>query len=836
MADEIVPAPASGGNGNTPNGRGVTSVDINKEMQEAYLQYSMSVIVGRALPDVRDGLKPVHRRVLYAMYDLNNTHDKPYKKSARVVGDVIGKYHPHGDTAAYDTIVRMAQDFSLRYPLVDGQGNFGSIDGDSAAAQRYTEIRMTRLAEALLEDLDKETVPFGPNYDDSLLMPTIMPAKFPNLLVNGSTGIAVGMATNIPPHNLGEVINGCIHLIKNPEATVDDLMTHIPGPDFPTAGVIAGREGIISAYKKGAGIITIQAVAEIVTAKDRENIIITELPYQVNKAKLIESMADLVRDKKVEGISDIRDESSREGMRVVVSLKRGENASVILNQLFKYTQLQVSFGIRLLALDAKNQPRTFDLKGVLEAFVEHRKDVVTKRCIFELKKAEARLHILEGLKRALDLIDEVVKTIRQSKEVSIAKAALMENFDFSDRQATAILEMRLARLTGLERDKILAEIGELEAFVAYLKDVLSDVKKIYAIIVTELEEIRDKYGDERRSKISGDTADIEDEDLIASEAMVVVMTASGYVKRISLDEYRSQKRGGKGLKGSETRDEDFVAHIFVADTKTWLLFFTDKGKLFWVKVHRLPQASRTGKGKAIANVLSLAAGEKVQAILPVDQFSEDKYVVMLTEKGIIKKTGLDAFSNPRPTGIIALTTDLEDQVIDAKISNGKSDIFIATNEGMSIRFDEGDVRPMGRSARGVKGVTLGKDDLVVGLEIFDKASKATVLMVTENGFGKRTPIDEYRTQSRGGVGIITQKTTDKVGKVVATRSVLDTDQIMITTDKGQVIRMPCNGISIVGRNTQGVKLITLNEDEKVTGLALINDDGDDGDAAPITPQ
>jgi DNA gyrase subunit A len=834
MAEDNTPVPASGGN--TPNGRGVTSVDINKEMQEAYLQYSMSVIVGRALPDVRDGLKPVHRRCLYAMYELGNTHDKPYKKSARVVGDVIGKYHPHGDTAAYDTIVRMAQDFSLRYPLVDGQGNFGSIDGDSPAAQRYTEVRMTRLAEALLEDLDKETVPYGPNYDDSLMMPTIMPAMFPNLLVNGSTGIAVGMATNIPPHNLGEVIDGCVHLIKNPDCTVDDLMLHIPGPDFPTAGIIAGREGIISAYKKGAGIISLQAVAEIVPNKDREDIVVTELPYQVNKAKLIETMADLVRDKKIEGISDIRDESSREGMRIVITLKRGENASVILNRLYKFTQLQVSFGIRLLAIDAKNQPRTFDLKGVLEAFVEHRKDVVTKRCIFELKKAEARLHILEGLRKALDLIDEVVRTIRESKEVSIAKTNLMERFDFSDRQATAILEMRLARLTGLEREKILEEIGELEKFVAYLKDVLSDVAKIYAIIVGELEEIKNKYGDERRSKISTDTSDIEDEDLIASEQMVVVMTASGYIKRIALDEYRAQKRGGKGLKGSDNRDEDFVAHIFVADTKTWLLFFTDKGKLFWVKVHRLPQASRTGKGKAINNVLSLGAGEKVQAILPVDEFAEDKYVVMLTEKGIIKKTGLDAFSNPRPTGIIALTTDLDDKVIDCKISNGRSDIFIATNEGMSIRFDEGDVRPMGRSARGVKGVTLGKEDTVVGLEIFDKNSKATVLMVTENGFGKRTPIDEYRTQSRGGVGIITQKTTDKVGKVVATRSVLDTDQIMITTDKGQTIRMPCNGISIVGRNTQGVKLITLNEDEKVTGLALIEDENEVGDATPITPQ
>ncbi|HVK60652.1 MAG TPA: DNA gyrase subunit A [Bdellovibrionales bacterium] len=827
MANDNITTPDGNGNGVPP--RGVTVVDINTEMQEAYLQYSMSVIVGRALPDVRDGLKPVHRRVLYAMYDLNNTHDKPYKKSARVVGDVIGKYHPHGDTAAYDTIVRMAQDFSLRYPLIDGQGNFGSIDGDSPAAQRYTEIRMTRLAEALLEDLDKETVSFGPNYDDSLQMPTIMPAKFPNLLVNGSTGIAVGMATNVPPHNLTEVIDGCIHLIANPDATVDDLMRFIPGPDFPTAGVIAGREGIISAYKKGAGIISIQAVAEIVPNKDREDIVITELPYQVNKAKLIESIADLVGEKKLEGISDIRDESSREGMRIVITLKRGENASVKLNQLFKFTQLQVSFGIRLLALDAKNQPRTFDLKGVLDAFIEHRKDVVTKRCIFELKKAEARLHILEGLQKALDLIDEVVKTIRASKEVNIAKAALMEKFGFSDKQAQAILEMRLARLTGLERDKILEEIGELNKLVTWLKDVLGDVAKIYAIIVDELKEIKAKYGDERRSKITGDTTDIEDEDLIASEAMVVVMTESGYIKRITLDEYRTQKRGGKGLKGMETREEDFVSHIFVADTKTMLLFFTDKGKLFWVKVHKLPQGSRTSKGKAIANVLSLSPNERVQAILPIEEFSEDKYVVMLTEKGIIKKTSLDAFSNPRPSGIIALTTDLDDKVIDCKISNGKSDIFIATKEGMSIRFDEGDVRPMGRSARGVKGVTLSKDDVVVGLEVLDKAGKATILMVTENGYGKRTQIEEYRTQSRGGSGIITQKTTDKVGNVVGTRSVLDTDEVMVTTDKGQTIRMPCAGISVVGRNTQGVRLITLNADEKVTGLALISDDGQDGD-------
>lgn len=819
-----------------PTEHGISRVDINREMQDAYLQYSMSVIVGRALPDVRDGLKPVHRRILFAMHELSNTHDKPYKKSARVVGDVIGKYHPHGDAAAYDTMVRMAQDFSLRYPLVDGQGNFGSIDGDSPAAARYTEVRMTELAEALLEDIEKETVPYGPNYDDSLLIPLILPAKFPNLLVNGSTGIAVGMATNIPPHNLGEVIDGCVHLIRNPQCTVDELIERIPGPDFPSAGVISGREGIISAYKKGAGIISLQAVAEIVNVKDREEIIVTEIPYQVNKAKLIESIADLVRDKKIEGISDIRDESSREGMRIVILVKRGENASVVLNRLYKYTQMQTSFGIRMLALDSKNQPRTFDLKSMLEAFVEHRQNVVTKRCIFELKKAEARAHLLEGLKKALDMIDAVVATIRESKEVQVAKANLMDRFDFSERQAQAILEMRLQRLTGLERQKIIDELLEIEKQIAWLKSVLSDVQKIYDIIVEELEEIKAKFSNPRRTQITGDATDLDDEDLIANEQMVVVMTDTGYIKRIPLDEYRVQKRGGKGLKGAETREEDFVTEIFVANTHTMLLVFTNKGKLFWLKVHRLPLGNRTSKGKAIANVLSLSNTEKVRAILPTDKFDEDRFVVMLTEKGIIKKTSLDAFSNPRPSGIIALTTDLDDNVIDAKLSNGKCDVFIATKEGMSIRFDEGDVRAMGRSARGVKGVTLGKEDIVVGMEILDKTSKATLLMVTENGYGKRTPIDEYRVQSRGGVGIITQKTTDKVGAVVGTRLVLDTDELMITTDKGQTIRMNASDISVLGRNTQGVRLITLNPDEKVTGIATIGDTGEiDGDGNPIAP-
>jgi DNA gyrase subunit A len=805
--------------------KGVSLVDINKEMREAYLQYSMSVIVGRALPDVRDGLKPVHRRILFAQYELNNTHDKPYKKSARVVGDVIGKYHPHGDVAVYDTMVRMAQDFSLRYPLIDGQGNFGSIDGDSPAAQRYTEVRMTRLAEELLGDLDKETIPFGPNYDDSLEIPLVLPAKFPNLLVNGSAGIAVGMATNIPPHNLGEVLDGCVEIINNPNCTIDDLIKKIPGPDFPSAGVIAGREGIIQAYKKGRGVIILKAVAEIVQVKDREQIIVSEIPYQVNKAKLIESIADLVRDKVIEGISDIRDESSREGMRIVIDLKRNENASVILNRLYKYTQMQVSFGIIMLALDNRNQPVTFDLKGMLQAFVDHRRDVVTKRCIFELKKAQDRAHILEGLKMALDKIDAVIATIRASKEANAAQEALMATFGFSERQSKAILEMRLQRLTGLERDKIMAELSEVLANIDWLKKVLADVSEIYKIILEELEDIRKRFADKRRTQITGDLTDIDDEDLIADEKMVVTFTNTGYIKRIPIEEYRLQKRGGKGIKGMETREEDYVTNIFSASTHTTLLVFTDKGKAFWVKVHKLPLGNRTSKGKAIANVLSLGNTEKVQAILPVEEFSENKHVVMITRQGIIKKTSLDAFSNPRAAGIIALTTDLDDIVIDCKISDGTSDIFVATRQGMSIRFNEADVREMGRSARGVKGVTLGKDDYVVGMEVIEKASKDTILMVTEGGYGKRTSVDEYRVQSRGGVGIITQKTTDKVGLVVGTSKVKDTHEIVISTDKGQVIRMKISDISVLGRNTQGVRLINLdNKEEVVTGFALLDED------------
>lgn len=799
----------------------ITDIDINSEMREAYLQYSMSVIVGRALPDVRDGLKPVHRRILYAMNELSNYYNKPYKKSARVVGDVIGKYHPHGDAAAYDALVRMAQDFSLRFPLIDGQGNFGSIDGDPPAAQRYTEVRMTRLSEELLEDIDKETVPWAYNYDDSLLVPEILPAKFPNLLVNGASGIAVGMATNIPPHNLGEVIDGCVALIDNPEITIDKLMKFIPGPDFPTAAVISGWQGTHSAYKKGRGVITIRAVSEIVSKKDREIIVITEIPYQINKAKLIENIAILVREKKVDGISDIRDESSREGMRIVIILKRNENAQVILNRLYKFTQLQVSFGIIMLALDKKNRPIIFNLKEMLQAFVDHRKDVVTHRCIFELRRAEARNHILEGLKRALDQIDDIIVTVRASRETHVALKSLMNQFSFTERQAKAILEMRLQRLTGLERQKILDELIEVNKKIEWLRKVLADVKEIFKIIVEELMEIKKKFDNPRRTLLESGNDEVQDEDLIAREDVIVSLTHSGYIKRISTDEYRIQKRGGKGLKGSGAREEDFVWKIFSVDTLTSLLIFSDRGKMYWQKVYKLPQGSRTSKGRAIANVVNFSGGENIRAMLPVKEFKEENHVVMLTEKGIIKKTSLSAFNKPRPSGIIALTIELDDNLMQAEMCSPQADILIVTKEGMSIRFDEKGVRSMGRMARGVRGITLGKKDHVVGMEVIPKNCLETILIVTSRGYGKRTSLEEYRVQSRGGVGIITQKVTGRVGHVVAATMVKETDQVMITTNQGQVIRMSCSDISTFGRNTQGVRLINLKSGEHVTGLALL---------------
>lgn len=812
-------------NSNTTLGN-VINVDINKEMKEAYLQYSMSVIVGRALPDVRDGLKPVHKRILFAMHDLKNTHDKPYKKSARVVGDVIGKYHPHGDVAVYDTMVRMAQDFSMRECLIDGQGNFGSIDGDSPAAQRYTEVRMTKLADELLQDINKETVDFAPNYDDSLMIPTVLPAKYPNLLVNGSSGIAVGMATNIPPHNLGEVVDGCLKVIENPECSIDELIELIPGPDFPTHGIISGRKGIIQAYKTGRGVITLKAVAEVETKKETQHIIITEIPFQVNKARLIESMANLVRDKKIEGISDIRDESSREGMRIVVKLKRGENGQVILNQLYKFTQMQVSFGIITLALDSRNQPQIFNLKQVIEAFVEHRRDVVTRRSIFDLKKAEARAHILEGLKRALDQIDEVIKTIRASKETALAKAALMSQFGFSDRQSQAILEMRLQRLTGLERNKIEDELKEVQATIEWLKKVLSDVSEVYKIISGELKEIKEKYSNPRRTVIEDSGEEMDVEDLIAQEDVIISLTNTGYIKRIDLDEYRVQKRGGKGLKGSGAQEEDFVSEVFSVNTHTTLLVYSDKGKLYWLKAYKVPKGSRTAKGRSINNIVQFAQGEKVNAILPVDNFDKNCFVISVTKQGIIKKTSLDEFSRPRPSGIIAVKIDLDDTLVNSRMTNGKNEVVIVTRQGMSIRFDESNARPMGRSARGVKGITLGRGDEVVGAEVIEPNDTATILIITKNGYGKRTPLDEYRKQSRGGVGIITQKITDKVGEVVSVKKVKESDNILVTTNEGQTIRTRVGDISVFGRNTQGVRIINLNSGEHVTSVALIQDDED----------
>lgn len=805
----------------------VINVDINKEMKDAYLQYSMSVIVGRALPDVRDGLKPVHKRILFAMNDLKNTHDKPYKKSARVVGDVIGKYHPHGDTAVYDTMVRMAQEFSMRECLIDGQGNFGSIDGDSPAAQRYTEVRMTKLAEELLQDINKETVDFTPNYDDSLMIPTVLPAKYPNLLVNGSSGIAVGMATNIPPHNLGEVIDGCLKVIDEPDCTIDDLIGLMPGPDFPTHGIISGRKGIIQAYKTGRGVITLKSVAEVEVKKEQQNIIISEIPYQVNKARLIESIANLVRDKKVEGISDIRDESSREGMRVVIKIKRGENGQVILNQLYKFTQMQVSFGIIMLALDSRHQPQVFNLKQVIEAFIEHRRDVVTRRSIFDLKKAEARAHILDGLKRALDQIEEVIKTIRASKEAAVAKASLMTQFSFSEKQAQAILDMRLQRLTGLERNKIENELQEVLRTIEWLKKVLSDVNEVYKIIAGELREIKEKYSNPRRTLIEDGGEEIEDEDLIAEEDVIISLTNTGYIKRIDLDEYRVQRRGGKGLKGSGAKEEDYVSEVFSVTTHTTLLVYSDKGKMYWLKAYKIPKASRTAKGKSINNIVQLSQGEKVNAILPVDKFDPNSFVISVTKKGIIKKTSLDEFSRPRPSGLIAVKIDLDDSLVSTRMTNGKNEVVIVTKEGMSIRFDESNARPMGRSARGVKGITLGREDEVVGAEVIEPNDTATILIITKNGYGKRTPLDEYRKQSRGGVGIITQKITDKVGEVVSVKKVSETDNVLVTTNEGQTIRTSVKDISIFGRNTQGVRIINLNSGEHVTGVALIQDDQDE---------
>ncbi len=805
-----------------------TLVNIEDEMKKSYLDYSMSVIIGRAIPDVRDGLKPVHRRILYAMSEMGNRHNKPYKKSARIVGDIMGKYHPHGDAAIYDTLVRMAQDFSMRYTLVDGQGNFGSIDGDPPAAMRYTESRLARISDEALADLEKDTVDFVPNYDESLSEPSILATRLPLLLLNGTSGIAVGMATNIPPHNLTEIVNGTIALIQNPKMIVEELMKYIPGPDFPTAGFINGREGILAAYKTGRGIIRIRARALIEknARNDRETIVITELPYQVNKATLIEKISELVRDKKISGISDLRDESDREGIRVIIELKRDESSAIILNQLYKFTQMEVSFGIIMLAI-SEGRPKVFNLKEVLEKFIAFRQEVVVRRTQFDLARARERAHILEGYIIALNNIDEVIKVIKAAKSPNDASVALCAAFALSEIQAKAILDMRLQRLTGLERDKIDAEYADVTALIAKLAGILDDPQKVLKVIVDELQEIREKYGDERRTEIVAGTEDIDIEDMIVEEDMVVTISHAGYIKRNAVSLYKSQHRGGRGKVGMGTKEEDFVEKIFIASTHHYLLVFTSAGKVHWLKVYQIPQAGRAAKGKAMINLVSLAPGERVSATLPVKEFVSDKFVVMVTRKGIIKKTDLAAYSNPRTGGIIAISIDDDDELVDVQLTNGDQDIFLASRLGMAIRFREDDVRDMGRTARGVRGINLDEGDDVIGVEI--PAQNTFMLTVSENGYGKCTPIDEYRVQARGGKGTINLKTVPKIGNVSGVLQVQGEENVMLISSTGNVIRMKVQEIPVNHRVTQGVKLIDLAPEEKLVGVARTTSESEDKD-------
>jgi len=798
------------------------SVNIEDEMKRSYLEYSMSVIVGRALPDIRDGLKPVHRRVLYGMQDLKNYYNRPFKKSARVVGDVIGKYHPHGDAAVYDTIVRLAQDFSMRYPLIDGQGNFGSVDGDPPAAMRYTEVRMTRLAQDFLSDIEKETVEFSPNYDASLLEPLILPTTIPNLLINGSSGIAVGMATNIPPHNLSEVCDAIIRVIDEPEVDLNELLTIIPGPDFPTAGFIFGKKGIYEAYKTGRGIFRIRARAFVEkVGHNREKIVVSEIPFQVNKTKLLEKIADLVKEKKVEGISDIRDESDRDGMRIVIDVKRDGMALVILNHLYKFTQMEVSFGIIFLAI-VNGRPQILTLKEILEHFVTHRREIIIKRTIYDLKKAEQRAHILEGLKKALDFLDDVIELIRSSSDPKDAKSRLMSEFDLSDMQSQAILDMRLQRLTGLEREKINSEYEDLIKNISRFKAILDSPSMVFQIIKEEMKEIKESHGNERRTEILRDIEDIDVEDLIAEEDMVVTISHDGYIKRNPISLYRAQRRGGKGLTGVKTKAEDFVEILFVASSHDYLLFFTNKGRVYWKKVHEIPEAGRMSRGKAIVNLLELKRGERVATTLSVRGFDQGKYLVMATKKGLVKKTELTSYSHPRTVGIVGLKIRDEDELMAVRVTNGEQDIFLTTRQGKSIRFHESDLRSMGRVAAGNIGIRMEQGDEVVGMEILNEG--ATILTVTENGYGKRTRTKEYRSQSRGGKGILTIRATERNGPVVSSYQVTDQDQLMIITEQGKIIRLRVADISVIGRNTQGVRLINLGEGEKVVGMARLMDE------------
>ena len=801
----------------------ILPTEISSEMKNSYIDYAMSVIAGRALPDVRDGLKPVHRRILYSMNELNLTPDKPYRKSARIVGDVLGKYHPHGDSAVYLAMVRMAQDFSTRGLLVDGHGNFGSVDGDSPAAMRYTEARMSKLSLELLRDIEKETVDFVPNFDESLKEPAVLPSRFPNLLVNGSNGIAVGMATSIPPHNLGEVIDATVHLIDNPECTVDDLINHIQGPDFPTAAIIMGKESIAEAYRTGRGKVKVRSRAIIEELpKGRQQIVVTEIPYQVNKSRLVERIAELVKEKKLEGISDLRDESNRNGMRIVIELKRDANANIVLNNLYKHSQMEDTFSIIMLAL-VNGVPKVLNLKEILYYYVEHQKDVVTRRTKFELNKAEARAHILEGLRIALDNIDAVISLIRSSKTTAEAKTGLMNKFGLTDIQAQAILDMRLQRLTGLERQKVEDEYSELMKKIEYLKSILADEKLLLGVIKEEIIAIKEKYADDRRTEIRHAEGEINMRDLIDDEEIAITLTHFGYIKRVPLDTYKSQNRGGKGISAMSTREEDFVKHLVTTSTHSRLLFFTNKGRVFRLDAFEIPEGKRKARGTAIVNLLQLAPNEKITTLIPVDHTSEEElYLLLATKKGIVKKTKREEFKNINKSGLIAIGLRNDDELIDVKITNGEKDILLVTENGMSIRFNETDIRPMGRTAMGVKGITLSQEDKVVSMNLTDEGSE--LLVVSENGFGKRTDINEYRLQSRAGKGIKTYNIFEKTGKIVGAEMVDEQDQIMIINSDGILIRLEVEGISIYGRVTSGVKLMKTEDEVNVVSIAKINID------------
>lgn len=799
----------------------IIDINIEKEMKKSYLDYAMSVIVSRALPDVRDGLKPVHRRILYAMNELGMTPDKAYRKSARVVGDVLGKYHPHGDRSVYDAMVRLAQDFSTRYPLVDGHGNFGSIDGDSPAAMRYTEVRMAPMAIEMLRDINKETIDYGLNFDETLKEPEVLPSRFPNLLVNGSSGIAVGMATNIPPHNLNEIIDGIVMLIDNPDTTIEELMEVIKGPDFPTGAFILGTKGIKSAYKTGRGRLRLRAVAEIEELpRGRRRILVTELPYQVNKANLIERIVDHVREKRIEGISDLRDESDRDGMRIVIELKRDANPNIVLNNLYKYTQMQVTFGTIMLAL-VDGEPKILNLKEMLNHYIEHQKDVITRRTQFELDKAEARAHIVEGLRIALDHIDEVIKIIRGSKSDADAKENLMGKFGLTDIQAQAILDMRLRRLTGLERDKLDEEYKNLIIEINRLKDILANERLLFNIIKEEILEIKEKYGDRRRTRIVPASGEIDIEDMIAEEDIVITLTHYGYIKRMPQSTYRTQRRGGRGIMGLTTRDEDFVEDLFITSTHDTILFFTNKGKVFSLKGYEIPEAGRQARGTAIINILNLTGDERVSAIIPISSYEPGNNLVLATKEGIIKKTKLDSFVNIRRNGLIAITLKDDDELISVKKTDGKQELILVTKKGMSIRFDEEDVRTMGRSAMGVKAISLDEGDQVVAMDLVEEDKY--LLVISEQGFGKKTPLAEYRIQNRGGKGLITYNIKEKTGDIVSAKVIDDNDEIMMISFNGTIIRLRSEDISVMGRNTQGVTLMKMKDDKVVAVAKYVED-------------